>query len=278
MEILDGAIGTELARRGASLEGRGWSARAITEAPDILGAIHADYAAAGATLHTANTFRTQPDVDPAWEARLHQAVAIAKASVPDTHRVVGSLAPVEDCYQPDRSPGARAYEAHRTMARALVEAGAEVVLCETFAHPDEAIAAVEAASIAGVPVWLALTAGPDGDLLSPDDFARVGARAIDAGASRLLVNCVAATRTLPFVEALAATGADVGVYANAGDAAERIGWDTDTPEGAARYAELARAWADAGATVIGGCCGTGPLHIATLTARFGSGVGGALLT
>lgn len=276
MQILDGAIGTELAKRGVALEGLEWSANAIVTAPDVLAEVHAAYAAAGATLHTANTFRTQPGAGPDWNARLRKAVAIARASVPKTHWVLGSLAPVEDCYRPELSPGADALPIHRAMAEALVDAGCDVVLCETFADPDEAIAAVEGASTTGVPVWLALTAGPHGDLLSVDDFAAVGSRAVDAGASRLFANCVAATRTLPFVEALASVGAVVGVYANAGDLSEVIGWEADSAEGAARYAHLAQAWVDAGATILGGCCGTGPAHIAALSTRFGSGVGGAL--
>ena len=62
VEILDGPIGTELILRGLTLEGLDWSARAVNEAPTLLAEVHADYARAGAMLHTANTFRTQPRV------------------------------------------------------------------------------------------------------------------------------------------------------------------------------------------------------------------------
>ena len=44
----------------------------------------------------------------------------------------------------------------------------------------------------------------------------------------------------------------------------------------AGYVELAERWAEIGATVVGGCCGTGPLHMRALSERFGSGVGGVL--
>src|SRR5574342_1176370 len=56
--LLDGATGTELNRRGVNTDLPLWSARALLEAPDVLGQIHLDYVRAGAELITANTFRT----------------------------------------------------------------------------------------------------------------------------------------------------------------------------------------------------------------------------
>jgi len=48
-----------------------------------------------------------------------------------------------------------------------------------------------------------------------------------------------------------------------------MGWLADGVPAAARYAELAAEWVAAGASVVGGCCGTGPAHTAALAARFG---------
>jgi S-methylmethionine-dependent homocysteine/selenocysteine methylase len=277
MEILDGAIGTELIARGVRLEGADWSARAIRHAPEVLSEVHAAYAEAGATLHTANTFRTQPGVlGDRWRDDLRSAVAIAKAAVPEGQKVLGSIAPIEDCYRPDLSPGSAALPRHRETARALAEAGCDVLLCETFAHEAEALAALEAARETGLPAWLSLTAGPLGDLLTPSDVARIGREAVALGVDRLLANCIAASRIAPFVEALVALDVPIGVYANAGARDERLGWDDATDDAADRYVELAERWAALGATVIGGCCGTGPLHIRALSRRFGSGAGDAL--
>ncbi len=277
VEILDGAIGTELIARGVRLEGADWSARAIRFAPQVLSEVHAAYAEAGATLHTANTFRTQPGVlGDRWRDDLRAAVGIAKAAIPEGQRVLGSIAPIEDCYRPDLSPGSAALPQHREVARALAEAGCDVLLCETFAHQAEALAALEAARETELPTWLSLTAGPFGDLLTPSDFARIGREAVALGVDRLLANCIAATRSAPFVEALTALDVPVGVYANAGTKDERLGWEDATEEAAERYAELAERWAELGATVIGGCCGTGPLHIRALNRRFGSGTGDVL--
>ncbi|MCC6642745.1 MAG: homocysteine S-methyltransferase family protein, partial [Deltaproteobacteria bacterium] len=57
--ILDGALGTELERRGVPSALPLWSAHALLERPDLVRAIHAEYVAAGAEILTANTFRTQ---------------------------------------------------------------------------------------------------------------------------------------------------------------------------------------------------------------------------
>jgi S-methylmethionine-dependent homocysteine/selenocysteine methylase len=269
IEILDGAIGTELIARGLAFSPPTWSATAMHTAPEVLAEVHADYARAGATLHTANTFRTQPGAFGAgWDEALSSAVRIARDAVPDQCRVLGSIAPIADCYRPDLSPGELARSAHRQMARSLAEAGCDVLLCETFAHGREALVAAEEAVATGVPSWLSLTPGPDGTLLSPQELARIGRRAATTGVERLLVNCVAASRTQPYVEALAASALPIGVYANAGDRSERLGWESTDRRSAERYANLAAAWLDAGASVIGGCCGTTPLHIEVLAERF----------
>ena len=270
MRILDGAIGTELISRGLELEAPDWSARAIARAPDLLSQIHADYARAGATLHTANTFRTQPRaMGEAWTSALGTAVQIARDAVPPGCVVLGSMAPIEDCYRPDLSPGAAARPQHREIAAALAHAGCAVLLCETFANGAEAVVAVEEAMATGLPVWLSLTAGPFGDLLSPTELARIAKDAASTGVERLLVNCIAASQIGPYVDAISVLGLPLGVYANAGREDEALGWGATSPRAAEAYAVLAERWRDAGASVIGGCCGTGPLHIQALVDRFG---------
>jgi len=78
--ILDGPLGTELNRRGVGTKLPMWSAGAIKSAPEIIHAIHADYARAGATVHTANTFRTKArNVGNSWEGLARQAVRLARA-------------------------------------------------------------------------------------------------------------------------------------------------------------------------------------------------------
>jgi S-methylmethionine-dependent homocysteine/selenocysteine methylase len=167
--------------------------------------------------------------------------------------VAASVAPLRDCYRPDRSPPSPRDE-HREIARALAATGADLLLCETFPHVGEAWVAVEEAVATGLPVWVSFTAGPRADLLSPDAV-EVGARgAVERGASAVLVNCIPSARIADWVDAVAGCGVPFGAYANAGDGA--------TAEDPLRYAAHAATWVAAGATLIGGCCGAGPAHVA----------------
>jgi S-methylmethionine-dependent homocysteine/selenocysteine methylase len=266
MILLDGPIGTELAARGVATPAPGWSANAIASAPEVLAAIHRDYADAGARVHTAATFRTQPSLGTGWEELARRAVAIARASVPRDHRIAGSVAPVNDCYRPDLAPADDGLlrEAHGAVARVLAGAGVDLLLCETFPLAREAYVAVEACVATACETWLALTAGPDGRLMTPDAMERAAHGAVERGARAVLVNCTPARETLGFVERLARAGVSFGAYANAGSVEDGLGWGADAASGAARYAELARTWRGAGATILGGCCGTSPAHIRAL--------------
>lgn len=271
--VLDGPVGSELLRRGVPTPLPRWSADAIEAAPEVLASIHRDYAAAGATVHTANTFRTRArNVGPRWRELATAAVQIGRAALPAAHRLAGSIAPLSDCYRPDLSPGAGGRAEHQALARALAEAGVDLLLCETFPHVEEALTALEVSLETGLPVWVAFTAGPDADLMTPEALAQAARRAEQAGASAVLVNCVPASRTLPFVCALAdaAPGVPFGAYANAGHVDERMGWrHADEPGADEAYAALARSWQACGATIIGGCCGTGPAHVRALAAQDG---------
>ena len=266
--FLDGPMGTELAARGVATPLPTWSAGALESAPEAVVAIHRDYAAAGATVHTTNTFRTrQSDVGPRWRELTLRAVALARRGA-GAGRVAGSIAPVADCYRPDLSPGEGGYDAHAPMAEALLEGGVELILCETFPLPDEAVAAVRAARDAGAPeVWASLTAGPEADLLTPVELASGAERLATAGASVVLANCIPAPVMGDYLGELRSVGVPFGAYGNAGSADDRIGWASDEGFGPDRYAALADSWIALGASVVGGCCGTGPAHLAALVTR-----------
>lgn len=267
LTLLDGPLGTELIARGVDCPAPLWSAAGLELAPDLVRDIHAAYAGAGATVHTTNTFRTKRRAaGERWGALTDLAVRLAREG--GGGRVAGSIAPLEDCYRPDLSPADPEPE-HRELAHRLVAAGVDLLLCETFPHVGEALAAVRACVATGRPTWVAFTAGPEADLLSPAQVARGAAAAVALGAEAVLVNCVPVDRTQAFLEPLAELGVPFGAYANAGPASIGIGWSPG-PDGPARYADHVEAWVDLGATLIGSCCGCGPAHTAELARRFGS--------
>lgn len=270
--LLDGPMGTELHARGIATPLPAWSSLALETAPEVVSAIHRDYAAAGATVHTTNTFRTRPAVlGERWAESARLAVRLAREAVPRDHRVAGSIAPIEDCYSPAKSPadtdptGTRA--AHADLARVLAEAGCDLLLCETFPHVGEGWLATEAAVATGLETWTSFTPGPNTDLLEPSDVARAAAGACERGARAVLVNCLAHDRVPAYLTALTAAVAGrevlVGVYANAGWVDGESGWKP-APLDPREYARSALAWRDAGATILGTCCGTGVEHVAAL--------------
>ena len=278
LTLLDGATGTELDRRGVNINLPLWSARAIIEAPDVLGQIHKDYLYAGAEVVTANTFRThrrslaQAGLGDRAGELTERAVAIARQAsdcVSERALVAGSLAPLEDCYSPDLVPPDECLqEEHAEMAHHLVEAGADLLLVETMNTVREAVAAASAAVATGLPTLVSIVCGRDDRLLSGESVAAAATALTSLRPNAILVNCASALDLYrPLSELRAHTSLPVGAYGNVGytdDSQKWLNSDAADPEAYARYAGQ---WVEIGATLIGGCCGTSPAHIAALRAN-----------
>src|SRR5256885_9115137 len=191
VHLLDGALGPELGRRGVATRGALFSAAALLDERGraALREVHRAYVEAGAEVITAATFRTSRRALAAagLEARFPElarlAVREAREATSGRARVAGSIAPLEDCYQPDlRPPPAQAAREHLEHARALAEAGCDLLLVETVAAADEGLAAVAAAVATGLPVWVAAMATPRGTLLDGGDLGDFFRRAGPGGA------------------------------------------------------------------------------------------------
>ncbi len=250
-----------------------WTAHALQEAPEELARIHAEYAAAGAELLTANTFRTQRRTlaRGGLGARAAELTALAvslarTAAGDDGVLVAGSAPPLEDCYRPDLVPDAADLEReHREHARNLLAAGADAILVETMNSAREARAAAGAARETGLPFLVSFVCGEGAVLLSGEPLADAVAAVAEHRPVAVLVNCLPPSRVAPCLPVLRGTGLPFGVYANLG---------APTPEGArteARspedFAEDAAGWVLAGARLVGGCCGTTPEHIRAIRER-----------
>jgi len=145
--LLDGAMGTELERRGYPTTLPLWSAMANLEAPVLVKQIHDDYISAGADIITANTFRTTSyTFSKVGKAELAShltrlAVEIARESAVQSGRkvfVAGSLAPLEDCYSPELVPGEDVIrEAYTVQIELLISSGVDFILAETMINQSE---------------------------------------------------------------------------------------------------------------------------------------------
>jgi S-methylmethionine-dependent homocysteine/selenocysteine methylase len=283
--LLDGAMGTELDRRGVATPLPLWSAAALIEAPEVVRAIHEDYIRAGADVVTTNTFRTTARtmrragrpleeaerltrlaVTLAREAR-DAAVAGAGSGAGRDVWIAGAMAPLEDCYRPDLAPpSAEAAAEHAAQAALLADAGADLLLVETMNTIAEAAEAAKAARATGLPFFVSFIPRSEREIYGGDSLEE-GARAVDAfGPDAILVNCVPAETAERCLDTLArATRRPIGCYPNAGHPDfDRGTWrhdDETTPE---RFAAHAGTWIRHGALVVGGCCGTGPGHTKAL--------------
>ena len=256
-------MGTELGLRGVDITGPAWSAAVLRHEPERVLEIHKDYARAGATVHTTNTFRTRRrDVGEDWKQLSRLAVQLARQGADPAHRVAASVSPLADCYRPDQSPPHCQLE-HREFISYLATQPIDLFLLETFPAPQEALIAAQECVATKLPTWLSLTAGPAGDLLTPDEVLKTAQEALRIGVGAVLINCVDARKTGPYVEALATLGAPFGAYGNAGHPTTGLGWK-NTDSGVDEYLTHASRWIRAGATLIGGCCGIRPQHIASL--------------
>ena len=285
--LLDGATGTELHRRGVPTTLPLWSALGLIECPDVVRAIHRDYAEAGADVVTANTFRTTRRMleragrDPDEAAALNGlAVALAREACAEAGRagvlVAGSIAPLEDCYSPWLSPPFDvALAEHRDQVSLLAAAGADLLLVETMPCAAEAEAAVAAARETGLEAAVGFVCGPDLRLLGGDTLAEAVARVEPHEPVAILVNCAAPDVVgAALAELRRLTARPLGGYANAGLVDPVVGWAPDPSLTPAAYAAAAARWLDLGAQLIGGCCGTSPAVIAALRGLL-DGAGGA---
>ena len=285
--LLDGAVGTELARRGIPTTLPLWSAQALTsdEGLRVLTAIETDYAAAGAEILVTNTFRTtlralgRAGRGGLWRTVNERAVACARAgarSVPHPCLVAGGIAPLEDCYRPDLVPGAdECRREHARQVELLVELGVDLLFLETMNAKREALAALHAAVSAGLDVLVSLCPRPPAALLSGEPLADALPELVAAGGARLrgiLLNCASPEQLDEIYPRFAALAPEVphGVYAHLGAPDPDSGWTLPEAHEPDRYARWMARRIDEGAAFVGGCCGTTPAHIAALARLLGA--------
>ncbi len=273
--LLDGGLGSELDRRGVDVSLPLWSAGAVLQDPAALLEVHREYAEAGADIVATNTFRTQQrTLDKAGVAEsavdlTAVAVHVARAAVTVAGSqafIAGSMGPLEDCYQAGLVPDAAALDReHAEMAQSLAAAGVDLLLVETINTAREALAAARAARATDVPVLVSLVCDAQGKMLSGENPGKVAAALTDIGVDGVLINCAPAPDLLRALRRIVdATDLPTGGYGNVGHADEEGGWvNTDAVDPKA-YAHHAAAWLDAGARIIGSCCGTTPAHTKAL--------------
>ncbi len=270
--ILDGAMGTELQRRGVDIGLPLWSANALMSHPDVVLQIHKDYLTAGADIITTNTFRTTqrafrnanlPDRSFQLTSTAVALAMQARESFPDA-LIAGSIAPLEDCYRPDLVlSDANMEEEHAELAIRLAERGVDFILLETMNTIREAQAACRAATATGKEVVVSFVCDKGGRLLSGESLADAVTVIEKLNPTALSINCVSPRYIhIAFEELKKVTGLPLMLYANIGspdDDKSSLHFTRDVTK--EEYVAYAVEWQRRGASIIGGCCGTTPEYI-----------------
>ncbi len=301
--ILDGGMSRELLRLGAELKQPEWSALALINSPGIVRQVHDEFIAAGSDVITTNSYALVPfhigeerfwQQGPSLIARSGQlARDAADASRDRKILVAGSLPPIFGSYEPQNYDPSRVQEYLKVLVENL-HPHVDVWLGETLSLLAEGQAVRKAVAATGKPFWISFTLADDpaqGNDAAPrlrsgetvEDAARWAA---SSGAEALLFNCSkpevmrAAVETTAAIIEHAGSNLQIGVYANAfegeqGESAANEGLHMtrdDLNDDA--YSRFACSWVDAGATIVGGCCGIGAGHIHRLKRTLLRGVDG----
>jgi S-methylmethionine-dependent homocysteine/selenocysteine methylase len=297
--IIDGGTGTALQAAGAPMDDDAWSGRANLDNLDLVQAVHESYVRAGADVLIANTFATnRAAMVPAGlggqvakaneNAVLAARRAAASAAAGRTIAVAGSLSsfcPVamtgrgeqgvdyDDLETDPRFPSLADY---REQARVIADAGADLIALELINATGYGRNAITAAAETGLPVWLGISPVRLDDGTVGADPTMGAGESLDGLVRALAVAPVSVVNIMHakpdvVLESMAVIrehwSGPVGVYAETGE------WGV--PDwifnglNPAQYLAEAERWVRDGALLAGGCCGTGPEHIALLANRFG---------
>ena len=284
--IIDGAMGTELERRGVPMHAETWAGAALIEHPDTVREAHADYIRAGAELIITNTFGASPHmlnamghgtdaeqiirgaVDRAKEARDMTGADVAIAGS------ISTMSAGSDTADPgDRHTMAEISDSMARMADTLAEAGCDMIALEMMQDLSRAPVAMAAAKRTGLPVWLGLTCtwNEKRDALVAFDFPDTGFQSIldtllpmgPDVVSVMHTDVDATTAALELVKK--GFSGPLGAYPESGYF-EMPHWNFVDVIEPGELVDRARGWVGQGVTILGGCCGLGPEHIRALDA------------
>jgi 5-methyltetrahydrofolate--homocysteine methyltransferase len=262
--VLDGAMGTMLQRAAVPPEVAPMQLN-IT-APEVIEEVHRLYALAGADCATTNSFGgTRIKLAAhglADQVALLNREAVRLARAGGAPHILGDIGPTGLVLEPlGTASFAEVFDAFAEQAAALAAEGVDALLIETMTDIAEARCAVLAArSVTDLPVFATVTFGLNGrmDLSGTDpETAAVILEAV--GASAVGMNCgLGPEQMLPLVERMAAvTALPIIVQPNAG-LPRLVDGTTVFPGTSTEMGEYAARFVDAGATLVGSCCGSTP--------------------
>ncbi len=296
MLVLDGALATELERRGADLTDPLWSAKLLIEQPGLIRAVHLDYFQAGADVATTATYQATFEgfagrgIARDVAARLmRDAVALA-VSARDEHCAVRGNEAVRPLVAASIGPyGAMLADGseyrgryrisddeladfHRPRLAVLADAGADLLGFETLPCLREAlILARLLQEFPAMSAWISFSCRDGSRNCEGEDIGDCAAALADFDqVSAVGVNCTPPRHVAALIARMRGrTHKPLLAYPNSGERYDPAAkaW-CGTPDHARSFADASRAWVAAGASIVGGCCRTAPADIRALRAQY----------
>ena len=274
--VCDGAMGTMLHASGAALD------RSLPELnlsdPGLVATIHDSYLSVGADIIQANTFGANrlwlaDHGFPDKVAEINRAgVRLARAAADRSGRnvlVAGSVSPAVTAPQRRRVGAAERMEVLREQVLALVaDDAADLLIFETFGYLDELVEAVSvAAAVTSVPLIAQATFADDAHTLGGETPREVAAVLSSLPVAMIGTNCtIGPQRMLVVAEDLVRYSAvPVSAQPNAGQPRRTGPRSFEFAIDGGYFSRYLSRFADAGVTLVGGCCGTTPTHIRAVT-------------
>lgn len=272
--LLDGATGSNLMKAG--MPRGGCTEQWILEHPEALVALQRSYVQAGSQIIYAPTFQAQPIAlekngisTPAEEINA-MLVSLTRSAVPDA-LVAGNLttlAAFTDSWDPEKFD--LLVENYRRQIRGLMDGGADLLAAETLLYPQEAETILTAAELEGAgAVMYSFTMQSDGSLFSGMDAGNVLQELEQSGAAAVGFNCVAADMMTPYLVSKLRRSVKGPILCKPNAGIPVIGEDNlpHYPMEPQEFADIVSECVKMGTTLLGGCCGTTPEHIAAVKNR-----------
>ncbi|HEY6871318.1 MAG TPA: bifunctional homocysteine S-methyltransferase/methylenetetrahydrofolate reductase [Geobacteraceae bacterium] len=264
----DGAIGTMLYAKGVGLDVNFEHLNLVR--PELVLELHGEYVAAGARVIETNTFGANYTKLQAIglekkvrEINLQGARLARRAAAGDGLFVAGSVGPLVRIRGEERELSTNETLAvFREQCRALADGGVDLIVLETFSDPEQVKSALAAAKETGLPVIASMAYLEGGRTAGGAEVEAITTELAAAGADMIGVNCGAGPlEVLRNVSRMArVTDLPLAAYPNSGfpEFVDGRYIYRATPE---YFADMALEMAQAGASLVGGCCGTTPEHI-----------------
>ena len=270
--IIDGGLATQLEAQGCDINNPLWSASVIRSNPQAIIDAHRAYLEAGAQIITTASYQaTDPDllqrsVDLALQARDEfrasgGRLALVAASVGPYGAVLSDGSEYRGDYAIDAD---ELHDFHRGRLDFLDASGADLLACETIPSKVEATVLAGLSGRAQLPGWISFSCR-DGECISDGTPIEEAVEPI-RDQPRILavgINCTRPQFAVSLIRRLRSALPDraIVVYPNSGEAFDASDKTWSGTVSADDWAAAAQSWVAAGASIIGGCCRTGPAHI-----------------